>query len=64
MANMSTASGVTNFSQYTVVKGVISKEKAAQYVDRIYKWLESFGTGFKADDRSTWHVNQVPPFGR
>jgi len=49
---------------YTVVKGVISKEKAAQYVDRIYQWLESFGTGFKADDRSTWRVSNVPPFGR
>lgn len=51
-------------SQYTVVKGVISKERAAEYVDRMYKWLEGFGKGFKADDRSTWHVNQLPEFNK
>lgn len=49
---------------YTVVKGVISREKAAQYVDRMYEWLESFGTGFKRDDRSTWRVDKVTPFSR
>ncbi|ORX35314.1 hypothetical protein BD324DRAFT_632306 [Kockovaella imperatae] len=49
---------------YTVVKGVISREKAAQYVQRMYQWLESFGTGFKANDRSTWHINKVIPFNK
>ncbi|GFZ50535.1 hypothetical protein JCM24511_08292 [Saitozyma sp. JCM 24511] len=49
---------------YEVVKGVISRERAAQYVDRMYQWLEGFGTGFKADDRSTWHIDQLPSFHR
>ncbi|WVW85156.1 hypothetical protein I302_107194 [Kwoniella bestiolae CBS 10118] len=49
---------------YQVVKGIIPRERAAQYVDRVYKWLESFGTGFEADDRSTWHIDQLPAFHR
>ncbi|WWC88261.1 uncharacterized protein L201_003168 [Kwoniella dendrophila CBS 6074] len=49
---------------YQVVKGVISREKSAEYVDRMYKWLESFGTGFKFDDKSTWHIDQLPAFHR
>jgi hypothetical protein len=47
-----------------VVKHVITEEKAAAYVDRMYKWLESFGTGFKADDKTTWHVDQMPAFSK
>jgi hypothetical protein len=43
---------------------VISKEKAQHYVDEMYKWLESFGLGFKADDRSTWHIANVPKFDK
>ncbi|ORY31827.1 hypothetical protein BCR39DRAFT_525560 [Naematelia encephala] len=49
---------------YTVVKGVISKEKAQEYVDRAYKWLEGFGKGFKGDDRSTWHIDNLPEFSK
>lgn len=47
---------------FTVVKGVISKEKADEYVSRMYKWLEGFGKGFKADDRSTWKPQNLPAF--
>ncbi|GMK59661.1 hypothetical protein CspeluHIS016_0802670 [Cutaneotrichosporon spelunceum] len=49
---------------YTVVPGVISKEKAQHYVDEMYKWLESFGMGFKGDDRSTWRIANVPEFDK
>ncbi|WWC71163.1 uncharacterized protein I206_105116 [Kwoniella pini CBS 10737] len=49
---------------YQVVKGVVPKARAAEYVDRIYHWLESFGTGFKANDKSTWHIDQLPTFHR
>ncbi|WOO83354.1 uncharacterized protein LOC62_05G006881 [Vanrija pseudolonga] len=49
---------------YTVVRGAIPPERAAEYVDQMYQWLESFGRGFKRDDRSTWHVNTVPKFDK
>jgi len=49
---------------YTVVKNVISAEKAAGYVDRMYNWLEGFGNGFKKDDRSTWRVDKLPYFSK
>lgn len=51
-------------TQYTVVKNVISAEKAAGYVDRMYNWLEGFGNGFKKDDRSTWRVDKLPYFSK
>jgi hypothetical protein len=47
-----------------VVKNVISEEKAAAYVERMYKWLEGFGNGFKRDDRSTWRVSKLPYFSK
>lgn len=47
-----------------MVKGVIPKERAAQYVERMYKWLESFGKGFDSKDRSTWHVQNLPNFAK
>lgn len=50
--------------KYCVVKSVISPDKAAEYADRMYKWGESFGLGFKADDRATWHVDSLPVFTR
>lgn len=49
---------------YTVVKGVISEDKAQAYVDRMYQWMESFGLGFKRDDRSTWRADNVPNFAK
>lgn len=47
-----------------MVKGVISRERAAQYVDRMYKWLEGFGKGFKAEDRETWRLANLPNFSK
>lgn len=47
-----------------MVKNVISAEKAAGYVDRMYQWMESFGRGFKRDDQSTWRIDNVPNFNR
>ncbi|GFZ48428.1 hypothetical protein JCM24511_06176 [Saitozyma sp. JCM 24511] len=37
-------------------------EMQGHYVDELNAWLESFGMGFKSDDRSTWHVGNVPQF--
>jgi hypothetical protein len=51
-----------DLSKYSVVSGVLSKDQAQHYVDELYEWLESFGMGFKSDDRSTWHVGNVPQF--
>lgn len=50
--------------QYTVVKGTIPAERAAEYVQRMYGWLESFNLGFKGNDPSTWHIDRVPYFNR
>jgi hypothetical protein len=47
-----------------VIPSVISEAKAAEYVDRMYKWLEGFGKGFKGDDRSTWKVENMPVFAK
>ncbi|ORY27108.1 hypothetical protein BCR39DRAFT_560206 [Naematelia encephala] len=47
---------------YAVVHGAIPPDRAARYVNEIYRWLESVGKGFKADDRDTWHVQCMPRF--
>jgi len=49
---------------YTVVKNVISAEKAKEYEDRMYQWLESHGKGFKKDDKETWKPQNLPNFDR
>ncbi|EIW68060.1 hypothetical protein M231_04972 [Tremella mesenterica] len=49
---------------WTVVKGVVPKEKAAKYVDRMYEWAEKYGTGFKRDDRETWQIKNMPAFNK
>nr|XP_031858563.1 uncharacterized protein CI109_006086 [Kwoniella shandongensis]KAA5525635.1 hypothetical protein CI109_006086 [Kwoniella shandongensis] len=49
---------------YTVIPGVIAAEKAKEYEDRAYKWLESFGKGFKKDDKETWKVENLPTFSK
>lgn len=46
------------------MKSAISPEKAQEYCDRMYQWLEGFGKGFNKDDRSTWHVDNVPWFSK
>jgi hypothetical protein len=38
---------------FTVVKGVIPREKAEGYADRMYQWVEDFGLGFDRNDPST-----------
>lgn len=45
---------------YYVVKGVLPKDKAQSYVDRMFSWLESFPYGFQKDDPSTWHSAHLP----
>ncbi|WWC88322.1 uncharacterized protein L201_003230 [Kwoniella dendrophila CBS 6074] len=49
---------------WTVVKNAISTEKAKQYEDEAYKWLESFGKGFDKNDRNTWKVKNLPWFAK
>lgn len=39
---------------YAVIKGAVTKAKAAEYADRMYTYLEGFGLGFDRKDRSTW----------
>lgn len=45
---------------YVVLKDVLPQEKAQSYLDRMYKWLESFPYGFKRDDPSTWKAECLP----
>ena len=45
---------------YAVIKGAVSKEKAAEYADRMYTYLEGFGLGFDRNDRSTWSGQHLP----
>ncbi|KAI4735403.1 hypothetical protein E4T50_14086 [Aureobasidium sp. EXF-12298] len=45
---------------YAVVKGAVAQEKAAQYAERMYQYLEGFGLGFDRNDRSTWHGDHLP----
>ncbi|WRT66716.1 uncharacterized protein IL334_003679 [Kwoniella shivajii] len=49
---------------WTVVKNAIPSNKAREYEDRAYKWLESFGKGFNKDDRETWKVDNLPFFNK
>ncbi|KZO90876.1 hypothetical protein CALVIDRAFT_489806, partial [Calocera viscosa TUFC12733] len=49
---------------FAVVKGVISKEKAAEYAVKGDDWLEGFNLGYKRDDRSTWNVKNLPRHNR
>ncbi|KAI4851181.1 hypothetical protein E4T45_05185 [Aureobasidium sp. EXF-8846] len=45
---------------YAVVKGAVAQEKAAQYAERMYQYLEGFGLGFDRNDRSTWTGDHLP----
>ncbi|KAK8858894.1 hypothetical protein IAR55_003125 [Kwoniella newhampshirensis] len=47
---------------FTVIPAVIAPEKAKEYEDRAYKWLESHGKGFKKDDKETWQPDKMPAF--
>lgn len=45
---------------YVVLKGVISQERANEYLKSMFQWLESFPYGFKKDDPSTWGPQNLP----
>ncbi|KAJ1325430.1 phytanoyl-CoA hydroxylase [Microdochium nivale] len=47
---------------YAVVKGAIPRERADQYANRMFEYLENFkgGLGFKRDDRSTYVEKNMP----
>ncbi|RAO67801.1 uncharacterized protein BHQ10_003813 [Talaromyces amestolkiae] len=45
---------------YAVVKGAVPRDRALKYVDQIYDWLEEFDLGFKRDDPSTFHKDNLP----
>ncbi|WRT70627.1 uncharacterized protein IL334_007625 [Kwoniella shivajii] len=47
---------------WVVIKGVIPREKALSYADEAYQYLESFGLGFDAKDRTTWIPENMPFF--
>lgn len=49
---------------FVIVRGVISKEKAAEYASRGDDWLEGFKLGYKRDDPSTWDVKNLPRHGK
>lgn len=45
---------------YAVIKGAVSKEKAAHYVDRYHDYLEGFGLGYDRNDPSTVKEELLP----
>ncbi|WVQ84276.1 hypothetical protein IAT38_006428 [Cryptococcus sp. DSM 104549] len=45
---------------YTVVKESIPRERALEYRERAFKWLESFPLGFDRNDVSTWTNEHLP----
>ncbi|KAG7528265.1 hypothetical protein FFLO_06297 [Filobasidium floriforme] len=49
---------------FAVVPNVLGKERAEEYVRRANEWLKAFGKGFDVEDRSTWHVQNLPPHHR
>ncbi len=44
---------------YAIVPNVIS-EKANQYYDRFWDWIEAFGPGIKRNKKNTWNSNNWP----
>ncbi len=45
---------------WAVVPEAIAKEKALGYADEGYKWLESWGLGYKRSDPSTRKSSNLP----
>ena len=45
---------------YVVVKGAVPHERALQYRERAFEWLESFPLGFDRNDKSTWKNAHLP----
>ena len=46
---------------WTVIKGAVPRERALEYRDKFFQWLEDFPWGFKRDDPSTWKNEHLPP---
>ncbi|KAK5746237.1 hypothetical protein LTR17_000972 [Elasticomyces elasticus] len=51
-----------DFHKYgcTLIKGVLSKERAQYYVNKQLEWLKSFNLGFDPNDQSTWKAEHLP----
>ncbi len=47
---------------FCVVKGAVPRERADQYAEEMYKYVETFkgGLGFKRDDPSTYLEKNMP----
>jgi hypothetical protein len=45
---------------FAVVKGIVPKERCAQYVEDIHEWLESFNLGYNRNDPSTVKEECLP----
>jgi hypothetical protein len=43
-----------------VVKGAIPKERADQYADKMFSWLEDFKLGFDRNNPSTINIDNLP----
>jgi hypothetical protein len=60
--NDSTAAFMRDLKEkgYCVIPNLVPKERCDQYVNDALEWLEGFGLGFKRDDKSTWHKDNLP----
>ncbi|KKY19252.1 putative phytanoyl- dioxygenase [Diplodia seriata] len=45
---------------YAIIKGAIPRERADQYADDMYTWLEGFNLGFNRHDPTTIHHRHLP----
>lgn len=45
---------------YAVIKGAIPADRAEQYRQRGFKWMEGWNLGFKRDDPTTWTKDKLP----
>ncbi|GFZ49267.1 hypothetical protein JCM24511_07386 [Saitozyma sp. JCM 24511] len=49
---------------YVVVPGVLPADKALNYADKAYGWVEDFGLGYKRDDPSTRTLDKLHFFAK
>ncbi|KAJ5649464.1 uncharacterized protein N7484_003187 [Penicillium longicatenatum] len=45
---------------YAAVKGAVPRERAVQYANDMYTWLEGFNLGYKRDDPATVSKDSLP----
>lgn len=45
---------------YVVIKGAIPSERAVQYQQKAFEWLQSFDKGLDIDDPTTWTRGNLP----